>query len=163
MKKIMLFLGIIVLSVSCGKLIENWMNDIGSVSWQWYVFNRTEQTLLLKIHSNSISEIDYYEMYEINPTTDNRVYKLDFPDRKSSYDVMFGEYFNKCANKYGKNISWQILSEDEVVLKTWNYFDFEKPDKRFFEESAWQYGSDRSGSTSIRYFTFEILPKDIEQ
>lgn len=73
--------------------------------------------------------------------------------------IEFDYYFSKCG------LYWQILSEDEVVLRTWDYSDIGLPDQRFFEESEWYFEQNpgQSGRTLMEYsWIFEILPEDID-
>jgi hypothetical protein len=73
-------------------------------------------------------------------------------------------YVFESISKYEEHPSWQILSEDDVVLKYWNYDDEELLDQRFFEESSWisSYDEGHSVVTIPTYiWTFKIVSEDI--
>lgn len=154
MKKILIYFVILMLFASCGKMIERWMS--GSHACQWHVRNDTDQTLKLKFPSYSASESDDYRIYEIEPGT--RIQIDGYTVSKSGTNDEFDNYFKQCAKVYGEGVSWQILSEDDIVLKVWNYSDFDQSGQRFFEDSSWFNGSEANGDS---YHIFEIQPEDI--
>jgi hypothetical protein len=151
MKKIVLLLSITLLSVSCGLVYR----DCGL---RWFIYNDTEQTLKLRVPSYSASDKKGYRVYEIEPQ--NREQIDGYGGVPCESDHKFDDYFQKCANLYGVEACWQILSEDDVVLKTWNYVDFSKPNQRFFNELSWS--SNSSNAIGYTNLTFAIKFEDIE-
>jgi hypothetical protein len=152
MKKLILFLGVLLLLTSCGRLLENWLVNNSKDVWMWHVRNDTEQTLKLKFPSYSGKDITDYRTYEIEPRV--RI-QIDGYTHKLQSGAKFGDYFKKCASVYGDDVTWQISSVDDVVLKTWKYSERDQPDQRFFIESSWETASEPHD------FTFAILPEDI--
>jgi hypothetical protein len=162
MKKIMLFLGVIILCSSCGKLITDLFGgpDLAQKYQEvdWAIINKTEQSLKIKspyFMYNSISH-----RYETNG--DYRITMIEQGDTVVVMDILVGEnfedYFTLCQNSYGEEVYWQILSEDDIVLKTWTNSDIEQLNQRFFEKSSWKYVSNKQGNSWI----FEILSDDIK-
>jgi hypothetical protein len=163
MKKIMLFFSLATLVcanfVSCGLIYRD-----GGV--HLYIANGTEQTLKLKFpllnkKIQNYSETDKYDykIYVVEPGMNEQIdaYKIPY-----GTEYRFEDYFKKCADVYGEDVSWQILSEDDVVLKVWNYADVGQIDLRFFEETAWG-PAGFVGDRGILVYEFEILTEDIEQ
>ncbi len=158
MKKLLLFFSVALLCVSCKS--HKWD---GERPCYWQIANGTEQTLVLKCpYSESFlkSDLEYMES-EVKPGDIVIICSGKINVREE--DVHFDYYFKKCADEFGENVCWQILSEDNVILKTWNYSDIGKPDQRFFEESSWDYfpGDGEWFALHINRWTFEIIPEDI--
>ncbi len=77
---------------------------------------------------------------------------------------MFFSFWVRAVKEFGEDASWQILSENDVVLKTWNYSDYGLPNQQFFEESSWHYSQipGRSAFVTTEFlWTFDIRPEDI--
>ncbi len=159
MRKLYL-LGLTLLCVSCGK---GWWENYAAIIWT--VRNDTEQTLILKSlyfdtgmpSSNPMlpGNLEYRE-FEIEPNKSIMICKGMVPKGSRPW---FNYYFEKSAEAFGEDVSWQILSENREVLKTWKYYDKNLPKQRFFEESEWQTG--KSGVCDV--FGFIITFEDIQQ
>ncbi len=151
MKNIILFLGAALLCVSCDP-VQN--------SWRWYVKNGTEQTLILRYPYYSIHALEY-QIFAIAPGDSVSIFSSSFDSRNN---LSFNYYFKKIIDNYGEDVHWQISSESEEVLKTWNYLNRGLPDQRFFEKSLWLYYDIPAHGAffDVRYsWVFEILPEDI--
>lgn len=152
MKKLLLLLCIALLNTSCRNV---WVENYAAVIWT--VCNDTEHTLVLKCpyydtgmpDSNPMLSGDLeFREFEIGPNQGINICKGMVPrDSKPWLDY----YFEKSAEAFGDDVSWQILSGDGTELKRWNYSDRGKPNQRFFEESEWRAG--RSGVCDLLIFT----------
>lgn len=159
MKKIMLLFGVVLFCVSCIKIPDN-------IPRIWGVQNKTEHTLILKcpyyylsrltIDPESFSKNDLkYTELELTPNAYIEICRGGIPKENKPW---FDYYFKKSAEAFGEDVSWQILSEDGAVLKTWIYSDREFADQRLFAESEW-----RAKMTGVWHsWVFEIMPDDIE-
>lgn len=154
MKKLLLFLSLALLCTSCIKKIEEFRRD-------WYIYNQTGRVLQLKCpYSESFLESDLeYKTLELQPNASIKICSGQVPAKDKPYIYY---YFKKSSEKFGDDVSWQILSEDDIVLKEWSYLDRNLPDQRFFEESAW-YNDIRPGGEIWHYFAFIIQPDDIAE
>ncbi len=157
MKKLMMFLSLcgLLLCVSC-RLDKG----DGKIPCAWQIYNGTAQTLILKCpYSEWLPNVDLeYKELKLKPSATLEICK----DRVTrDVDSSLDYYFEKSAEKFGEDVSWQILSEDGVVLKTWKYSDKDLPDQRFFEESEWDYYYNFEWLTS-EMWSFIIQPEDIQ-
>jgi hypothetical protein len=151
-KNIFLFFCIALSAVSC---------DPAGNTWQWSVKNNTDQTLKLS-HLSFVPYVPTYSTISISPGETVYLYRVTL---ECKYGSNFGDYFRKSAETYEDDVYWEILSEDDVKLASWNYSDRSLPDQRFFEESSWAFDSKPGQSARIvlQYtWTFEISPQDIE-
>ena len=149
MKKLILLLGILSMGFQCED------DEVFDVT-QWGVRNNTDQTIKLKYPDIGIetSQLNY-DIQSLNPGRSFRMYSADFKD---AHRLPFNYYFNEIVKLYGEDISWQILSEDDVVLKTWNYSERGLPNQQFFEEAEW---NNQLQPGILSTWTFEILPDHI--
>ena len=152
MKKLLLFLVVIAPFTSCDPL----HND-----GEWYVENTTEQTLRLKFSYYSVDESGNTYYITIPTGRSMLIYGSDMPIKTSPH---FDYYFRRIIDLHGEDVYWQILSEDDVVLKTWNYSKKGLSDQRFFEDSSWAHSSEPGSGFAETLFvwTFNILPEDIQ-
>jgi hypothetical protein len=147
MKKLLLIFAATALFVSCDPV----RND-----WSWKIKNSTDQTLTL----------EFFDFILYEPTYNTRSL---IPGESILLDEVglnsrdFNDYFKKSVRAYGEDVYWRILSDNNVVLKSWNYSDRNLPNQRFFEESEWQYNQEPGGAFVLMEYswTFEILPEDI--
>ena len=158
MKKLLLFFTVAAAVISC---------DPSYDGWGWRVRNNTEQTLKFNFISQRQQDSPTYGLYNTVTIPPGGAYSIYGTEtRTNGRDRMrFDNYFINNVNSYGEEVYWQILSEDDVVLKTWKYSDMEMPDQRFFEESSWSLDILQPGGTFVDVlytWTFEILPKDIQ-
>jgi hypothetical protein len=142
----------------------------------WYVYNDTEQTLILKCpYPGKGKGISFYpivpeniEYKEFKIAPKSRL--LTATDGTTEYSICsgmipkdcespFNYYFMQSAEALGENVSWQIFSEDGEVLKTWTYSNKDLPDERFFDESEWH--EVQSGLWRNAY-SFKITPEDLQ-
>ncbi len=155
MKKLVIFICVMIFCSSC-RLFNEWRD--GKLSVDWRVMNVTEQTLIFKYpYSSSILTDDFEFMeFEIEPMSEVVVCRGENLQRGSVY---FDSYFIRSAEMLGEDVSWQISSEDGVVLKTWRYLDKDLPDQRLFKEREWEAVSH---SLYHSFWVFRIRPEDIE-
>ncbi len=154
MKKLILLFCIALLCVSCAPHHN---------SWVWAIENQTGQTLKLKFPSYAVNQMgsDFtYNMHTLS-VGDNVFIRSVTKDRK--HNLHFDYYFSEVVDYCGEEVYWQILSEDDVVLKTWNYSDINALNQQFFEESQWgyMYGAGSRNIETMFVWTFEIQPEDI--
>ncbi len=152
MKKTFLLFCFALLCTSC---INNWWDHF--VPRIWFVRNATGQTLILKCPvyesdehiSNPIvaSGFEYRELVLTPNYGGSMICRIDSKPR-------FNYYFIQSAEAFGEDVSWQILSEDGEVLKTWKYSDRNLPGQRFFEESEWH--ETQSGLWPACYFNISF-------
>ena len=148
MKKFVLLFCIGLFCVSC---------DPPQNAWIWLVKNNTEQTLKFKFPYS-----ENYQTKTLEPG--DGIFISDILTNTSRpHNIDFYDYFRKVVSEYGENVYWQILSEDDVVLKTWSYSDRGLPYQRFFDKTSWHYaqGSGFGFVVADYSWTFEILPEDI--
>ena len=135
--------------------------------WAWRINNNTDQTIKFNFITQRHPDSPAYGLYQavtIPPGgtysihgTETRTYGRDY--------IVFSYLFSNSANLYGEDVYWQILSEDDIVLKTWKYSDMDVPDQRFFKESLWNYEKVPSEDNFVKIvhlWTFDILPEDIQ-
>lgn len=147
MKKILLYLTVIMLFSSC---------DPPQNEWVWVVVNSTERTLLLNF--------PYYRGYNMETIAPGGVIALSRTTTNTGkrHNMYFDDYFKKFVGEYGEDAYWQILYDGNVI-KTWTYSDRGLPDQRFFDESSWRHRQEEGGGFVVTRFTwtFEISPEDI--
>lgn len=150
----MLLFALCFLCISC---------DPPQNAWRWNVKNNTGQTLKLKYPEYSINDNNSptYRIAIISQDDSIFIYG-NTTDKKKVLNINY--FFNTMTGRYGEDIYWQILSEDDVVLRTWNYLERGLPEQRFFDESSW-YKEQKNGDDAfvvMEYsWTFDILPEDI--
>jgi hypothetical protein len=142
--------------------------DPAQDAWNWKVTNQTEQTLKFNFIGHRLPRSPAYGLYLPVKIPPGKTIVLFSGTTRTGkrHSWHFGEYFNHWAGSHGEDVYWQILSEDDVVLKTWNFSDYGKPDQRFFNESSWKYEEkpgERSLIVTSYSWTFDILPEDIQQ
>ncbi len=149
MKKLLLFFAITAITLTgC---------DPEGDEWQWWIKNSTDQTLKFK-HLSYVPRTPAYSTVTIAPGDSIVLYRVGLD--KSRFDY----YFDKCAELSGEDVSWQILSEDNATLKSWNYSDKDLPNQRFFDELSWTYEKKigrQAFIDMVHSWTFDILPEDI--
>ncbi len=158
MKKLFLFLSFMMATTSSC--------DPPLITWIWSVKNSTEQTLKIRFIPQTHQNSPAYGQYDtiIIPKDGNLTFYSITADA-NQYHASFSDYFRASTTMYGNDVYLQILSEDDVVLKTWNYSDADLFDRRFFDESAWHYkkGPGQGAFVIASYsWIFDILPEDIE-
>lgn len=162
MKKLILFLVVVVLFTMFSACINKWWEYYDPKIWS--IYNATEQTLTLKCPiyesdkhiSNPIFASDFkYRELELEPKSRVLICRGGIPKKIIQE---FDYYFTQSAEAFGEDVSWQILSEDGAVLKIWNYSDRDLPDQRFFDKSEWR--DTQSGLWPT--FSFAITPEDIQ-
>lgn len=156
MKKVLLLLCIALLGVSC----KPW--DFPGTRRSWLIDNHTDQTLILKCpFTESLFDDGPYEYreFELLP---NSTITITVCSGRSKATLSYDFYYRTSAEKFGENVSWQILSEDGEVLKTWMYSDKDLADQRFFDESSWDYHENWEFIVSESW-KFTILPEDLQQ
>ncbi len=153
MRKLILLFCIALFCISC---------DPPQNAWDWSIKNCTEQTLIIKFPEYSIHD-NGTPVYRTIILQQNQAAFIHGSHTSKKRGLNFGYFFNTIVDRYGENIYWQILSEDDTVLKTWNYSDKRLPDQRFFEESSWKKEQGPGSGFTITEFlwTFEIQPEDI--
>ncbi len=154
MKKLLLFFTVTAIALTTGC-------DPRGNSWQWWIKNSTDQVLKLK----HFSYMPYTPAYGTAIILPGDSIVLDRIGHKPKVSLRFDDYFEKSAGSYGENVYWQLLSEDDVVLRTWSYSNKNLPDQRFFEESAWHFDKISGGDSFVimQYiWTFHISPEDIQ-
>lgn len=173
MKKMILFLCVIMMYTSCRDPFP-WSKDY--TARLWYVYNATEQTLILKCPYPGEGEgISFYpilpeniEYKEFKIAPQSRT--LETADGLSveslckgmiprDSEPLFDYYFAQSAIALGEEVSWQILSEDGEVLRTWSYSNKDMPDERFFKKSEWK---EVASGFWQHAFLFFIQPEDIQ-
>lgn len=150
MKKIVLLFCFAVFCVSC---------DPPQKGWRWIVVNSTGQTLKLTYPADNMSAT--YWTQPIAPDASLSIYGRATDKKDNLY---FDDFFKSIVSRYGEDVYWQILSEDDVVLKTWKFSDEHLSNPRFFEESSWNKEATSGNEAFITTecsWTFEILPEDI--
>lgn len=160
MKKLAIFLGIIMLFMSCNP--TKWFKE--RYRWTWAVDNYSGQNLKLEYPYYSSDE-NCWE-YRTCELVDGGLYISVNLHYVSTYEEMiaFDYYFNESANYLGNDVCWRILSEEGAVLKTWRYSDRNKSGQRFFDESSWIYGKGFAEWLEVPLvWTFGIYPEDIAQ
>ncbi len=138
---------------------------------EWHIKNSTEQTLKLKFlyhqfNNDDLRDYASFRIITISPEDSVMIEAVDFESRKR---IHFDYYFNNYVDSYGDDAYWQILSEDDEVLKTWNYSERDLPGQRFFEESEWRRGRKiidlafySSFVEAVYTWTFDIRPEDLQ-
>ena len=154
MKKMILLFCIALFCVSC---------DPPQNAWTWGVKNCTEQTLILKFPEYSIRDNGtlVYRTVTLQQGYTATLYSSHTSEHRI---INFSYFFDTIVNRYGEDVYWQILSEDKVVLKTWNYSERHLSDRNFFEKSLWQYAQGPGGYGFVvadYSWTFEIQQEDI--
>ena len=151
MKKLILLFCIALFCISC---------DPPRNGWNWVVVNNTGQALTLKFPYMGIDQT-----YILQPWERVAITKIHTTNVEERYNLNFDYYFEMVAGRHGDDVSWQLLSEDGIVLRTWDYSDRGLPDQRFFEESAWikKPGPGQGAFIIATYsWTFNILREDID-
>lgn len=154
MKKLILFFAVVagaVLTTGC---------EPPKNAWVWIVENNTEQLIKFEFPYSDVSQIS-----TIIPGGNIHISMLHLTGTSKHNGLRYDDLFEIVAQEFGENVSWQILSENDEVLKTWNYSAGNLTDQRFFDESSWTYeyipgGPDYIAGTCS--WTFEILPEDIQ-
>ena len=150
MKKLILFFAVVSLALTSCDPPQN--------AWIWLVKNNTEQTIKFKYPASQ-----NYQVSTLSPGESVFVSDILYP-KSRRYNLQFNDYFENITNEYGDDVYWQILSEDDVVLKTWDYSDKDKPGQRFFDESSWAYNQGNNGAQFIAEnysWLFNISSEDI--
>lgn len=151
MKKLVLFF-----AVAAGAIITSC--DPPQNAWVWIVENDTEQPIRFRFPYS-----DNYQTETIMPG-DNINLSIRHTNTGKRDNLRYDDLFERAVRDFGENVSWQITSENDEVLKTWNYSDKNLPDQRFFDESSWTYGTaGRYQFIEAAYsWTFKIMPEDIQ-
>jgi hypothetical protein len=158
MKKQVLFFCIALSCASCD-FWNNWGD--GQILRNWYVVNITEQILILKCpysESLALNDLEYKE-FEIRPGASVLICggEKSAPGEKTAFDY----YFKKSAQALGNDVSWQILSENGEVLKTWTYSDKGISDQVFFERDRWWLEKVGVFISTVGHWSFYIKAEDL--
>ncbi len=155
MKKLILILTGMLLCMSC---------DPPQNAWIWAVKNSTDEVLKLKFPIIDGNEANYNTRIILPGdgiflfTTHTNTGKRD--------RLNFDYYFDRYVSLHDEELSWQLLSEDDVVIKTWKYLNNDLPDQRFFNEASWHYNQGDGGYDFVEAdyaWVFNILKEDISQ
>ncbi len=148
MKKLILFLGAALLCVSCDP-------PLNYNKAHWFVKNNTEQTL--KIDNPFRSTVR-----SIVPGDSIEIYGTNFPPSKI---VSFDYFGQRMIEECGEDVAFNVVSEEDGLLKQYRYVDRDLVGKQFFKESSWFHYKINVSSQEVdkKYiWVFEILPEDIQ-
>ena len=159
MKKLLLFFAAAAVALSC---------DPPQNAWHLEIRNNTEQSLKFNYIAQRHRDSPAYGVYNSVTIPQGETLSIygTTTNTGERYRMRLEDYFIKSAASYGEDVYWQLLSEDDIVLKTWSYSNKGLPDQRFFEESSWIYDHKLGEGARIEIdytWTFDILPKDIQQ
>jgi len=150
-------IGIVILSLSpifLGILCER-LDSGERHHGSWLVKNCTNQTLILDypLYGNLRSSSEFAPGNSILIGSDY----FPFEDKILPY---FDRLGRQLINAGVKDMSFNVLSKGNVLLKTWNYSDRDLPGKQFFKESSWRYNE--NGKVIINaIWVFDIMPEDL--
>ena len=152
MKRLIVFFCVAMMCASC----KPWGD--GNRSVRWYVHNTTEQTLIFKCpYSESLLSDDYeYREFEIVQSINGT--EICRGENLKNSQTSLDYYFKRSAEVLGEDVSWQILSKDGVVLKTWKYSEARESEQRFFYNEEWGWEGFLSSSGVWRFY---IIDDDI--
>ncbi|MDR2911920.1 MAG: hypothetical protein LBV38_01260 [Alistipes sp.] len=155
MRKLALLFAVTLSCVGCFKVPDDVRYDS-----EWRVRNSTAQTLV-------ISPRPY-----AGPNTGSGARTLLAGEEVVFYarsEKAYRPYFEMVMvlwrGRADEEISFDVLSTEGVLLKSWRYdVDAAEADGRFFNEANWEYSSD-FGKRRKKWasWLFEILPREIEQ
>ena len=135
----------------------------------WYVRNCTAQSIKLEIAGKI--ENPYFDQL-IAPGDSIQIFHMGFVHRKNEvpfFDAIhLQSLWSERAEQSWNNVNEQdryikILSEEDVLLRTWKYPEKDQPGKQFFNESAWKYNINLNENDyyAIATWVFEVQPEDI--
>ena len=122
----------------------------------FFIGNYTDRALTISI--SSTGDDDPIQM-AINPGG-SRVVIHGFVFRDNNTEAAFGQMLEMVfPNLEGGKVD--VLSTDDMLLKTWSFSSKDLPCKQFFKESSWQHYQEHKGEYLRYTWVFDILPEDI--